>query len=65
MGHPADLLIEGAFLCFAVTTRTRAEWQGKKDGSRFRANAHISKSRYGAPDFVANQMWATLPIKIG
>src|SRR5438270_14045591 len=26
----------------------------EKGGSRLRANAHISKSRYGAPDFVAS-----------
>ena len=25
--------------------------RGQGSGSRFRANAHISKSRYGAPDF--------------
>jgi hypothetical protein len=34
----------------------------RENGSRLRANAHISKSRYGAPYFCSfNQMWATPP----
>ena len=34
----------------------------RESGSRLRANAHISKSRYGAPNFVASiQKWATRP----
>jgi len=31
-----------------------------RGGSRFRSNAHISESRYGAPDsWEFDQMWAT------
>ncbi len=47
--------VERGSVSFAVTMRlTGLRWQGKEGGSRFRANAHISKSRYGAPDFVAS-----------
>jgi hypothetical protein len=36
----------------------------RESGSRLRANAHISKSRYGAPNFVASiQKWATRLIR--
>ena len=30
----------------------RGLWLVEENGSRLRANAHISESRYGAPDFV-------------
>jgi hypothetical protein len=34
----------------------------RENGSRVRANGHISKSRYGAPELVAGgQRWTTQP----